>query len=598
MENSFDAIALFGADGTILYGSPSTTQILGYTLDEFVGGSAFALIHPDDQNYVQSRMLLALEQPRIGITVSARVRHKSGAWCLLEGIFTNLLDEPGVHAIVNNYRDVTERRQAEDAVRASEAQLAGIIESAMDAIITVDAAQRIVLFNAAAEKLFDCQAKDVLGEPLDGFIPQRYEIGHAQHLGQFGEDGITNRRIGQVRALTALRRDGSEFPIEASISRVHTTDSVLDTVILRDETARRQVQAQIAYQAGLIDNVSDAIISTNKDFGIESWNRAAETIYGWRADEVLHLDSTALLQTEYFNSGREQVLATLRETGVWQGEVSQQRKDGTRVTVYSSVSVWQDNQAGHWGAVAVNRDITGLKHAEAALQRSEQVLGLFIENAPAAIAMFDCEMKYIATSRRFLADYHLGEQSLVGRSHYAVFPALASVWKEIHKRTLAGETVQGEDDAFLQADGTLDYVHWEMRPWFEQSGEIGGIILFSEMITDRKRAELAIKAGAQRAHTMSWLSQELSKAGPDLSEVLETTVAHISSLMGGICSLALVSPDGKWVDSIATYYSDPTISAAMQELMLAERVPWENILWARWPRPAKPSSSRWLMSVR
>ena len=117
IENSWDAIALFGTDGSILYGSPSTTQILGYSLDEFVGKNAFDLIHQEDQAVVTERFKLALEQPGKHVSVYARVRHKNGAWRWLEGMFTNLLHEPSVQAIVNNYHDFTERKEAEDASR-------------------------------------------------------------------------------------------------------------------------------------------------------------------------------------------------------------------------------------------------------------------------------------------------------------------------------------------------------------------------------------------------------------------------------------------------------------------------------------------------
>jgi|GEM_PF-2552958 len=113
IENSSDAVALFGEDGTILYGSPSTTHLLGYTLDEFVGRNAFALIHQDDREFVRGQLTDSVRQPGMRVSVQARVRHKDGSWRWLEGIFTNLLAEPSVQAIVNNYRDITERKQAE-----------------------------------------------------------------------------------------------------------------------------------------------------------------------------------------------------------------------------------------------------------------------------------------------------------------------------------------------------------------------------------------------------------------------------------------------------------------------------------------------------
>jgi len=120
VEESWDAVALFAGDGTILYGSPATTRLLGYELSEFVGRNAMELIHPDDRAGVLLRLQDAMAAPRAPVQVAARVRHKNGSWRYLEGVFTNLIDDPSVGAIVNNYRDVTDRRILEEQVMMSQ----------------------------------------------------------------------------------------------------------------------------------------------------------------------------------------------------------------------------------------------------------------------------------------------------------------------------------------------------------------------------------------------------------------------------------------------------------------------------------------------
>jgi PAS domain S-box-containing protein len=142
--------------------------------------------------------------------------------------------------------------------------------------------------------------------------------------------------------------------------------------------------------------------------------------------------------------------------------------------------------------------IQALEQAESTHKQCEEKLRLCIEHSPAAIAMFDREMKYIAASRRYLIDYGLGEQSLVGCSHYDVFPELSDRVKEAHRRCLAGSIERAEADPFPRADGRLDWVRWEIYPWNNSGGEIGGIILFSEVITDRKQVEEALKEEAIR----------------------------------------------------------------------------------------------------
>jgi two-component system cell cycle sensor histidine kinase/response regulator CckA len=116
VEHSWDAIALFAADGTILYGSPATSRILGYDLTEFVGRHALELIHVDDRGTVVARLTEAMMHPHVRVDVSARVLHRDRSWRYLEGSFTNLCDDPNVGAIVSNYRDVTERRSLQEQV--------------------------------------------------------------------------------------------------------------------------------------------------------------------------------------------------------------------------------------------------------------------------------------------------------------------------------------------------------------------------------------------------------------------------------------------------------------------------------------------------
>ena len=126
------------------------------------------------------------------------------------------------------------------------ARLAGLLESAMDAIISVDDSQRITMYNRAAEKLFGWKAEEVQGKPLDLLIPERYRGGHNQQVRRFGATGTTSRRMGDQTVLYALRKDGTEFPIEAAISQLQTPEGKLYTVILRDVTERVRAREELA----------------------------------------------------------------------------------------------------------------------------------------------------------------------------------------------------------------------------------------------------------------------------------------------------------------------------------------------------------------
>jgi PAS domain S-box-containing protein len=216
----------------------------GYTREEVLGRTPLEMglwINPGQR----AEGLNRLREGQPVREIEAEFRMKSGeirTWLMS----ADLIDLNGESGVLTALTDITERKHAEAALRASQDRLAGIVTSAMDAIITVDDQQRIILFNRAAEQLFGYTAQELAGQPLELIIPHRFRQAHQGHIAHFGHTGVTNRAMGELGALSGLRVDGSEFPIEAAISQVESAGHTLYTVILRDITARKQAELERA----------------------------------------------------------------------------------------------------------------------------------------------------------------------------------------------------------------------------------------------------------------------------------------------------------------------------------------------------------------
>ena len=173
--------------------------------------------------------------------------------------------ENGRKVLTAILRDATERERAKSRLATSEGRLRGILDSAMDAIITVDEQQRIVLFNDAAQAMFGCPRDEAVGAPLSAFIPERFRHAHAAHVEQFGATGVTARRMGGARVVTGLRRNGEEFPIDASISQLREGDAKLYTVILRDVSDRVRTLETLAQSREELRELASAASTARED---------------------------------------------------------------------------------------------------------------------------------------------------------------------------------------------------------------------------------------------------------------------------------------------------------------------------------------------
>jgi PAS domain S-box-containing protein len=202
-------------------------------------------IHPDDREHVWQAVADARQNRKPYATEFRTVRTDGTVrWITARGKFY-YAHNGDPERMLGMAVDITDRKQTEQKLSESQNRLAGIVGSAMDAIIAVDEERRIVLFNAAAEKMFGCTQDEAVGTVIDRFIPERFRPEHEAYMRRFGESGVTTRNMGTPAALWAVRRNGQEFPMEASITHLESDGRKLFTVIIRDITERCRAEEAI-----------------------------------------------------------------------------------------------------------------------------------------------------------------------------------------------------------------------------------------------------------------------------------------------------------------------------------------------------------------
>jgi PAS domain S-box-containing protein len=286
-----------------------------------------------------------------------------------------------VLAMVLLFRQVRVRQTASRDLQNAEARVTDIVESAMDPLIAVDEQQRVVLFNAAAEKAFLWPRAAVLGQPLDKLMPQRFREGHRPHIQRFADTGVTSRRMGSQMVLMALRADGEEFPIEASISQHTENGQKLFTVILRDIAERVRAESLLARSEtrlrGILDSAMDAIITVDESQHIVIFNSAAEAMFGCPKDEAVGAP-LAWFIPERFRAVHGNHVRTFGQTGTVSRRmgalriVTGLRRNGEEFPIDASIS--QITERGSQFYTVILRDVTARVQAEEALRRSKEEL--------------------------------------------------------------------------------------------------------------------------------------------------------------------------------------------------------------------------------
>ena len=274
-------------------------------------------------------------------------------------------------------------------------------------------------------------------------------------------------------------------------------------LMMRRRQALEKLAAKEKELLTITNSVRDAIVRVDDTGRALFWNDSAERMFGFSAADIIGKDIHEFITPEKLRPEATEGLKLFSRTGTGKfigdlREVETMGKDGKLFPAELNLSAIRSGS--RWSAVGVIRDISHRKAIEKTIALREQQLKTFIKHTPAAVAMFDRQICYIAASDSWYKDYGITGQKIIGKSHYEIFPEIEGMaeWKAIHQRCLKGEVIKRDEDAFERADGSTDWLRWEVRPWMDEAGTPGGIIMFTEVITARKKIEAQLKESERR----------------------------------------------------------------------------------------------------
>lgn len=262
---------------------------------------------------------------------------------------------------------VPEQREstAGDWFRADTAPFGAFLEAAPDAVVIIGPDGHIAFVNAQTERLFGFARDELLGQPVETLLPDRFRAAHTRHRDDYRSDPRT-RPMGAGLELFGLRKTGDEFPVDISLSPLPTEQGVLLTAAIRDMTERKRAEEARALLATVVESSDDAIFAKTIDGTILSWNRGAERMYGYTAEEAIGMAVAELAPPDRKSETEDLLAAIVRGERVEQYETVRVRRDGTLRNVSLTLSPTRDPGGRVVGSSTIARDITERKRMEAA----------------------------------------------------------------------------------------------------------------------------------------------------------------------------------------------------------------------------------------
>jgi len=307
------------------------------------------------------------------------------------------------------------------------------------------------------------------------------------------------------------------FIIEIAKQRLLAATQLIGEIVDRKQAESALKKSEEKHRH-LFETMTHGVIYQDAEGAIVSANPAAERILGLAFDRMrdrTSMDSRWKMIKEDGSEvpGTEHPAMAALQTGQTTGPVTRgvfrpDRNDYIWLSI-TAIPMFQPGEAFPFQVYSTFEDVTSRKQMEEKLSHSYDLMRYIIEHANSAVAVHDKDLRYIYVSQRYLDRYKVKEADVIGRHHYDVFPDLPQKWRDAHQKALAGKVSRGERDSYPRQDGTLDWTRWECRPWYEADGSIGGIVVYTEVITEWVAAQEALRKSEQHLNFVL----EMSKTG-------------------------------------------------------------------------------------
>ncbi len=260
----------------------------------------------------------------------------------------------------------------------------------------------------------------------------------------------------------------------------------------------------------IFDNAPVGIFQTTLEGKFVDLNNELVRLFRYGSKEDI-VNSIKDLATDLYDNpeDRMRVLKEIQDKkDISTFEIRFRCKDGSKIDTRMSIKPYYNNNTKLYYHIGIIEDITQKKRAERKLTEQQENMRYILKYNPNAIAVLDNNLRYLHVSNRYLVDYQISEHDIIGKHHYEVFPDIPERWRKIHAQVLSGEILRNEDDFFVRKDGHIVYNRWECRPWYDLNNHVGGIILYTEVMTDKKLVERALRTSQERYRELFEASQD------------------------------------------------------------------------------------------